>query len=124
MDVTITHLLEHRCLLFAVGLTAMSTWGPAAAALIHGISDWTGSTINAHAVFALGMIAGTSSLAAFVLYGVCRSYRNMNPIEAFHAEGLTGAQQVHTPRVARTVRRCKEQLPGNACRGFVGRTSC
>jgi hypothetical protein len=68
-------------LLFTLGLMAMSAWGLAAAALTHGISRWTGSPLNAHTVFAGGMIAGASALAALVLYGVCRTYRNMNPIE-------------------------------------------
>jgi hypothetical protein len=68
-------------LLFTLGLMAMSAWGLAAAALTHGISRWTGSPLNAPTVFAGGMIAGASSLAALVLYGVCRTYRNMNPIE-------------------------------------------
>jgi hypothetical protein len=68
-------------LLFAVGLAAMSAWGLAAAALTHGISRWTGSIFNAYTMFAGGMIAGASLLAALVLYGLCRTYRNMNPIE-------------------------------------------
>jgi hypothetical protein len=68
-------------LLFAVGLEAMSAWGFAAAALTRGISHGTGSAINAYTVFIGGMIAGQSLLAAFVLYGLCRTYRNMNPIE-------------------------------------------
>ncbi len=68
-------------LLFTLGLMAMSAWGLAAAALTHRIAHWTGGATDAHLVFALGMIGGTSSLAAFVLYGVCRTYRNMNPIE-------------------------------------------
>ncbi len=68
-------------LLFTVGLMAMSAWGLAAAALTHAISRWSGNPLNARAVFAGGMIAGASALAAFVLYGVCRTYRNMNPIE-------------------------------------------
>jgi hypothetical protein len=68
-------------LLFAVGLAVMSAWGLAAGALTHGISGWTDSPVNAYAVFAGGMIAGASLLAALVLYGLCRTYRNMNPIE-------------------------------------------
>jgi len=68
-------------LLFAVGLAVLSAWSLAAAALTHGIARWTGSTINAYTVFAGGMIGGASLLAALVLYGVCRTYRNMNPIE-------------------------------------------
>jgi hypothetical protein len=68
-------------LLFTLGLMAMSAWGLAAAAMTHGISRWTGTPLNAHTVFAGGMIVGASSLAALVLYGVCRTYRNMNPIE-------------------------------------------
>jgi hypothetical protein len=68
-------------LLFGLGLAAMSVWGFAAAAMTRGMSQWTGSAINAYAVFAGGMIAGPSLLAALVLYGLCRTYRNMNPIE-------------------------------------------
>jgi hypothetical protein len=68
-------------LLFAVGMAAVSVWGFAAAALARAISQWIGSTINAYTVFADGMIAGSALLAALVLYGLCRTYRNMNPIE-------------------------------------------
>ncbi len=68
-------------LLFAVGLWAMSTWGFATAALTRGISHWTGTAINAYAVFTGGMIAGPSLLAALVLCGLCRTYRNTDPIE-------------------------------------------
>ncbi len=68
-------------LLFVGGLAAMSTWGFAANPLTHGISHWTGIEINAYTVFTGGLIAGSSLLAALVLYGLCRTYRNMNPIE-------------------------------------------
>jgi hypothetical protein len=68
-------------LLFVVGLVAMSTWGFAAAASAHGISNRIGTAINAYAVFLVGMTAGMSFLAALVLHGLCRTYRNMNPIE-------------------------------------------
>jgi hypothetical protein len=68
-------------LLFAVGMAAVSVWGFAAAALTRGISHWTGSTMNAYVVFAGGMIVGSALLAALVLYGLCRTYHNMNPIE-------------------------------------------
>ena len=68
-------------LLFAAGLAAMATWGFTAAALTRGISAWTGSSVNAYAVFAAGMIAGPSFLAALVLYGLSRTYRNMDPSE-------------------------------------------
>jgi len=68
-------------LLFAIGLAAVSAWGFAAAALVGGISHRTGSAINAYTVFACGMIAGPSLLATLVLYGLCRTYRDMNPIE-------------------------------------------
>jgi hypothetical protein len=67
--------------LFAVGMAAVSVWGFAAAALARGIAHWIGSTINAYTVFADGMIAGSALLAALVLYGLCRTYRNLNPIE-------------------------------------------
>jgi hypothetical protein len=68
-------------LLFAVGLAAMSAWGFASAALARGISHWTGSAIHAYTTFLGGMIVGPSVLAALVLYGLCRTYRNMDPIE-------------------------------------------
>ncbi len=68
-------------LLFAGGLVVMSTWGFAAAPVTHGISHWTGIPISAYTVFTGGMIAGSSLLAALVLYGLCETYRNMNPIE-------------------------------------------
>ncbi len=68
-------------LIFALGLVVMSTWGFAAAASALRISNWTGSTINAYAVFLVGMTAGMSFLAALVLHGLCRTYRGMNPIE-------------------------------------------
>ena len=68
-------------LLFAVGLAAMATWGFAAAALTHGMSHWTGSPINAYAVFTGGMIVGPSIAAALVLYGLCGTYRKIDPVE-------------------------------------------
>ena len=68
-------------LLFVGGLGATSAWGIAAAALARGFSHWLGSAINAYTVFAAGMIAGPSVLAALVLCGLSRAYRDMNPIE-------------------------------------------
>jgi hypothetical protein len=68
-------------LLFAFGLAAMSAWGFAAAALTVGVSDWTGSQVNAYAVFTSGMVAGPSFLAATVLCGLSRTYRNLDAIE-------------------------------------------
>ena len=68
-------------LLFVVGLTLMSAWGAAAAALTHGISNATGRAIDAYTVFTGGMIAGASILAALVLFGLSRAYRILNPIE-------------------------------------------
>ena len=68
-------------LLFAVGLAAMSAWGFAAAALTRGISHWTGSAINAYAVFTAGMIAGPSFLAALVLCGLMPDLSQHGPIE-------------------------------------------
>jgi len=68
-------------LLFTVGLGAMAAWGIAAAALTRGLSACTGSAVNAYAVFAAGTIAGPAVLAALVLYLLCRTYRNMDPIE-------------------------------------------
>jgi len=68
-------------LLFTVGLGAISAWGFAAAALTREISALTGRAINSYAVFSAGVIAGPSILAAIVLYGLYRTYRNMDPIE-------------------------------------------
>jgi hypothetical protein len=68
-------------LLFAIGFAAMSAWGFTAAALTRGIFQWTGCAINAYVVFSGGMIAGPSLLAALVLYGLSRTYDQLNPIE-------------------------------------------
>jgi hypothetical protein len=68
-------------LLFAVGVGAMSTWGFAAAFLAHGMSHWTGASIDAYVVFTGGMIVGPSIVAALVLYGLCRTYRKIDPVE-------------------------------------------
>ena len=68
-------------LLFAAGLAAMSEWGFTAADLARGISAWTGSAISAYTMFTCGMIVGPSLVAVLVLYGLCRTYRNMSPIE-------------------------------------------
>jgi hypothetical protein len=68
-------------LLFAGGLVVIAAWGFTAAALAHGVSGWTGSDVNAYAVFTIGMIAGPSFLAGLVLCGLSRTYRIMDPIE-------------------------------------------
>jgi uncharacterized metal-binding protein len=68
-------------LLFAGGLLVIAAWGFTAAALAHGVSDWTGSNVNAYAVFTVGMVAGPSFLAGLVLCGLSRTYRGMDPIE-------------------------------------------
>ncbi len=66
-------------LLFAIGLALMTAWGFTAAALTRGIVEWTGVGVNAYVVFAAGMIAGPSILAALVLHGLSRTYRGMDP---------------------------------------------
>jgi hypothetical protein len=68
-------------LLFTLGLVAMSGWGLAAAALTRGIASSAGIGINSFIVFMAGMVAGPSLLAALVLYGLSRTYSNMDPIE-------------------------------------------
>lgn len=68
-------------LLFTAGLVALSGWVLSATTLAERCSDWTSITINAAAVCLGGMIAGPSLLAALVLYGLCRAYRNIDPIE-------------------------------------------
>ena len=68
-------------LLFTIGLAAMTAWGFAAAALTSGIAQRLGSAIITYSVFIGGMVAGSTFLAALVLYLLCRTYRNLNPIE-------------------------------------------
>jgi len=68
-------------LLFTAALTAMAGWGLVAASLTDGISNTTGIALDAHAVFAGGLVAGSSFLAALALYGLCRTYGKLNPIE-------------------------------------------
>lgn len=68
-------------LLFTAGLLALSGWVFAATGLADGFTDLTGITFSAAAVFLSGMIPGASLLAALGLYGLCRAYRNMDPIE-------------------------------------------
>ncbi|MEX0643082.1 MAG: hypothetical protein WD468_10300 [Pirellulales bacterium] len=68
-------------LLFAVGLAAMAGWGVTAAALTHGMSNWTGSQVNAYAVFTSGLIAGLSLLAVLVLCGLSRTYGKLDASE-------------------------------------------
>jgi hypothetical protein len=68
-------------LVFAVGLAAMSAWGLAAAALTSGISQQMASSVIAYTVFIGGLLAGLTLLASLVLFALCRTYRNLNPIE-------------------------------------------
>jgi hypothetical protein len=68
-------------LLFAIGLAAVAGWGFAAATLTHEISDRTGIAINTYNLFMAGMIAGPIVLAALIHFFLCRTYRDMNPIE-------------------------------------------
>jgi hypothetical protein len=67
-------------LLFTVGMVAISGWG-FAAAVTAGISPGSGNPLSAFALFLGGIIAGLSLLAALALYGLCRTYRNLDPIE-------------------------------------------
>jgi hypothetical protein len=68
-------------LLFAVGLAVMAAWGFAAAAMTSGISQRMGNAIVTYSVFIGGMVVGSTLLAVLVLYALCRTYRNLNPIE-------------------------------------------
>jgi hypothetical protein len=68
-------------LLFAFGLVAISAWGFAAAACSSVISQWSGGSTSPYVVFIGGLIAGPSFLAALVLYSLCRTFRNVDPIE-------------------------------------------
>ena len=66
-------------LLFVVGLAVVAGWGMAATALTRGLSEWGGSPMSAFAVFVGGLIGGLALLATLVLYGLCRTYRNLDP---------------------------------------------
>jgi hypothetical protein len=68
-------------LLFTVGMVVIAGWGLSAAAMTAEISQWSGSAINALAVFIGGIIAGLSILAAIALYCLCLTYRNIDPVE-------------------------------------------
>jgi hypothetical protein len=68
-------------LLFAAGLAAMSAWGFVAAALVRGLAHWTGIGLDPFAVFAGGLFAGMSLIAALVLYATSRTYGRLDPIE-------------------------------------------
>jgi hypothetical protein len=68
-------------LLFTLGLVLMSLWGFAAANVARSIASWTSINIHAPAMFVLGMIAGSSALAALVLVGLSRTYGKLDPIE-------------------------------------------
>ncbi|MCI0359535.1 MAG: hypothetical protein L0211_13745 [Planctomycetaceae bacterium] len=67
-------------LLFVVGLAVAAGWGLAATALTRGLSEWGGSPISAFAVFVGGSIAGLALMATIVLYALCRTYRNLDPL--------------------------------------------
>ncbi len=68
-------------LLFTAGLAAVAAWGLSAAALTHALTAWTGSHVDAYAVFAAGMIAGPTLSALFAIYALCLTYRCVDPIE-------------------------------------------
>lgn len=68
-------------LLFAVALAAVAGWGFAAAALARSIAAWTSLSFNAYVVFALGMIAGPTALAMLMMFGLCRTYEQLDPVE-------------------------------------------
>jgi len=68
-------------LLFTFGLAVMSLWGFASVNVARAFSAWIGGTINASLIFSAGMIVGPSLLSALVLYGLCRTYRNLDAAE-------------------------------------------
>jgi hypothetical protein len=68
-------------LLFAAGLGMMAAWGFTAAAVTRTVSTWIGQSIDAHAVFAVGMIAGPAFVAMLTLQAVAHVYQKMNPVE-------------------------------------------
>jgi hypothetical protein len=68
-------------LLFTVGMVAIAGWGFSAADLTGGIGRWSGTPINALAVFIGGIIGGLSILATLALWGLYSAYRNIDPIE-------------------------------------------
>jgi hypothetical protein len=68
-------------LLFAAGLAMMAAWGFAAAGLTRTFSAWTGLALDAHAVFAAGMIASPLFAAAITLLSLARVYNRIDPVE-------------------------------------------
>jgi hypothetical protein len=68
-------------LLFTVGMVAIAGWGFSAAALTEGVASWSGITVSALVVFIGGLIGGLSLLASLALWGLCRAYRSIDPIE-------------------------------------------
>ena len=68
-------------LLFTAGLVVISFWGFAAADVARGIRAFTHITIQPPVMFVLGMIAGSSALAAMILAALCRTYGKLDAIE-------------------------------------------
>ncbi len=68
-------------LLFAAGLGVVAGWGFAAAAIARAVATWTGGAVNAYAVFATGLFVGPAVLALLVLFGLCRAYQALDPVE-------------------------------------------
>ena len=69
-------------LLFVVGMVAIAGWGFGAAAVTAGIAQWSSNSISALPAFIGGIVAGLSLLAGLTLYGLGRTYRQMDPIES------------------------------------------
>jgi hypothetical protein len=68
-------------LLFAAALAVMTAWGFMAADLTRAASAWTGRSLDAHAVFAAGMIVGPFCVALVTLNALARTYRHLDPVE-------------------------------------------
>jgi len=68
-------------ILFAFGLAAVAGWGLAAAALTTAVASSTGVQLNAHAVFAAGMIVSPTVAALLVMFGLCRTYERLDAVE-------------------------------------------
>jgi hypothetical protein len=68
-------------LLFTVGLGLMAAWGFAAAHITRTISALSGLAVDAHVVFAAGMITGSLAAALTTLLALSHVYRRLDPVE-------------------------------------------
>lgn len=68
-------------ILFAFGLAAVAGWGLTAAALTTAVHKSTGIQVNAHALFAAGMVVSPTIIALLTVYTLCRTYEHLDAAE-------------------------------------------